>query len=266
MPNVSDISAVLERLAPLAAAEEWDNVGLLVGDRSRNVSRVMTCLTITPTTVAEAVAERAEMIVVHHPLPFRPVSRITTDDMVGRLLWQLIGAGISVYSAHTAFDSAHEGINQQWAERLQLSGVESLIAPAENAAAAVSPGAGRCGELPSTVALGDFVDRVKQLFALASVRFVGNAAAGLRRVAVACGSGGSFLDAALAKKCDCLITGEAKFHTCLAAEASGIALVLCGHYASERFAMESLAAQLSSQFTDVHVWASRREQDPIQER
>ena len=61
------------------------------------------------------------------------------------------------------------------------------------------------------------------------------------RVAVACGSGGSFLAAARDNDCDCLVTGEANFHTCLEAEAGDIGLVLVGHFASERFAMEQLA-------------------------
>lgn len=266
MPNVGDIASALAQLAPLAAAEEWDNVGLLVGERARSVSRLMTCLTMTPATVAEAISERAEMIVVHHPLPFRPLKRITTDDRVGELLWELIGAGISVYSAHTAFDSAKDGINEQWAGWLQLRNVEPLLAPRVSAANEEIIGAGRCGDLPAATTLGDLIDRVKVRFALERARFVGAAGAQLRRVAVACGSGGSFVDAAREKGCDCLITGEANFHACLAAEADGVALVLCGHYASERFAMESLADELSARFPAVNTWASRHERNPIHER
>ena len=74
MPTVGDVAHVLEQLAPLSLAEEWDNVGLLVGDAQWPADRVMTCLTITPETVAEAIAGRAHLIVSHHPLPFRPIS------------------------------------------------------------------------------------------------------------------------------------------------------------------------------------------------
>ncbi len=111
-----------------------------VGRRLRGaVTRLMTCLTLTPTTVDEAIGERAEMVVVHHPLPFRPVVRITTDSTSGRLLWRLIGAGISVYSAHTAFDSAAEGINQQWADALGLSAIEPLIPSAKTNTGGAAP-------------------------------------------------------------------------------------------------------------------------------
>ena len=89
MPTLAETVEILEQFAPLALAEEWDNVGLLVGDRGRSIQRLMTCLTITPTTVDEAVRERADLVVVHHPLPFRPLSRITSDTTVGRMLLAL---------------------------------------------------------------------------------------------------------------------------------------------------------------------------------
>ncbi|NQT35940.1 MAG: Nif3-like dinuclear metal center hexameric protein, partial [Planctomycetes bacterium] len=84
MQRVEAIEAFLKTFAPLELAEEWDNVGLLVGDRGRDVSRAMTCLTITPESVAEAIEQRADLIVTHHPLPFLPLKQLTTDTTVGR--------------------------------------------------------------------------------------------------------------------------------------------------------------------------------------
>src|SRR5262245_1294235 len=79
MPTVADVSRFFESYAPPQLAEDWDNVGLLVGDLRSPVSRLMTCLTITPASAAEAIRERAEVIVTHHPLPFRPLKRITCE-------------------------------------------------------------------------------------------------------------------------------------------------------------------------------------------
>ena len=128
MFNVSAITAFLEDFAPRRLAAEWDNVGLLVGDAKHSVERVMTCLTITPRSLREAVSEKADLIVTHHPFPFRAIKRITTDLPDGRMLLELIAAGIAVYSPHTAFDSARSGINQRLAEGLGLSDVGPLIA------------------------------------------------------------------------------------------------------------------------------------------
>jgi putative NIF3 family GTP cyclohydrolase 1 type 2 len=115
MPTIGDIAASLESFAPPALAEDWDNVGLLVGSPDWPAKRILTCLTITPTTVAEAIKQRAELIVAHHPLPFHSLKTITTATTTGQLLLQLIEARIGVYSPHTAFDSAQTGNKQHLA-------------------------------------------------------------------------------------------------------------------------------------------------------
>lgn len=268
MPAVADVARFLNALCPPQLAEEWDNVGLLVGDPARPAARVMTCLTITPASAAEAIAERADLIVTHHPLPFRAAKRITTETTPGRLLWQLIGAGVSVYSPHTAFDSAAEGINQRLARGLGLDAIEPLrpIVLRETAgdrtAAQMPLGGGRVGRA-SGATVRSIVERAKELLGVAHVQLVGDPARAVERVAVACGSAGEFLADAAKRGCDLFLTGETSFHTCLEAEALGVALVLVGHYASERFAVEELADILGQQFPEATAWASRRERDPL---
>ena len=85
----------------------------------------------------------------------------------------------------------------------------------------------------------------------------------VRRVAVACGAADELLAAARAAACDAMLLGEARFHTCLEAEAAGIGLVLPGHFASERFAVERLADVLAQVFPQLEIWASRQERDPL---
>jgi dinuclear metal center YbgI/SA1388 family protein len=260
--TINDVCSWLGEIAPLELAEEWDNVGLLVGDRTRGLERLMTCLTIAPTTAAEAIERRADLIVVHHPLPFHPVSQLTTDSAVGGLLWELLGAGVAIYSAHTAFDSASAGINQQLAKRLGLSCISPLVPRAASTSHA-ELGGGRYGILDRPVSLVELARCAASALATPQVAVVGEDESPVSRVAVACGSGGSFLAAARDSNCDCLVVGETNFHTCLEAEAGHIGLILVGHYASERFAMEELARMLAVQFADLDVWASGRERDPI---
>lgn len=260
MPTVGDVASVLEQLAPLGLAENWDNVGLLVGDPAWPAERVMTCLTVTPETVAEAVAERANLIVAHHPLPFRPVKTITTATTVGRLLLELVTHRVAVFSAHTAFDSASAGINQHLAIGLGLHEIKPLR-PIVGADA--DEGAGRCGIVGEPMTLADLARRTREFLGAESVRMVGEAEQPIGRVGVACGSGASFLEDAAAAGCDVLVTGEATFHACLEAEARGMGLVLPGHFASERFGMQTLADYLADQFATVRSWASRRERDPL---
>lgn len=261
--SLESICTALAEIAPLRLAESWDNVGLLVGDRKRPVSKLMTCLTISPNIVDEAVNEQVDLIIAHHPLPFKSLQRITADTITGNMLLQLIGAGTAIYSAHTAFDSAVGGINQMWAELLELSDIEPLVEIEDDRDRPSSDGAGRMGRLPNKMTLGELVRKAATAVAATAPRHIGQLDQPVSKVALACGSGGTFLSAARRRGCDAMITGEATFHTCLEAESLGIGLGLLGHYWSERFAMERMAEMLAEQFPDLEIWASRSEHDPI---
>src|SRR5262249_38673286 len=126
MTTVADIIEELQRLAPLALAADWDNVGLLLGARNAEVRRVMTCLTVTPESAAEAIDGGAQLTVTPHPVLFRAVKRLTTDTAEGLTLCALLRAGVAVFSAHTAFDDAPGGINDTLAGRLGLTNVGPL--------------------------------------------------------------------------------------------------------------------------------------------
>jgi dinuclear metal center YbgI/SA1388 family protein len=259
MPTIATIAAFLEQLAPFRLAEDWDNVGLLVGHRDRNVAKLMTCLTVTPASAAEAIEAGVELIVTHHPMPFNAVKRLTADTTPGRVLLDLIAAGVAVFSAHTAFDSAPEGINQRLATGLQLRGIAPMIPHPEG------QGAGRWGWLTETIPLAELASRLKRFLKIERLQLVGDRNKPVHTVAVACGAAGELLEAAQQNACDAMLVGEARFHTCLEAEALGIALLLPGHFASERFALDCLADVLARQFPDLQVWASRKEKDPIAE-
>ena len=271
MISINDIAVFLEQFAPAHLAEEWDNVGLLVGDRGREAKKVMTCLTVTPDSAAEAVDDKADLIVAHHPLPFTALRRLTADTTPGRLLWDLISARISIYSPHTAFDSAREGINQRLAVGLGLRGIQPLKTLEKTGTGTslrsepvpVFLGAGRWGWLEEPLALNRLGERLKQFLHIDRMQMVGDPERPIRTVAAACGAADELLAAAQAIGCDSMVIGEARFHTCLEAEATQTALLWPGHFASERFAVECLAEVLSKQFPQLKIWPSRRERDPL---
>ncbi len=126
MIRVNDVARWVEAFAPRALAETWDNVGLLWGDPAAELTRLMTCLTVTPATAAEAIDERAGLIVSHHPVLFRPVQQLRADRAATGMLWALARAGVSIISPHTAFDNTPGGINDGLARRLGLTDVGPL--------------------------------------------------------------------------------------------------------------------------------------------
>jgi dinuclear metal center YbgI/SA1388 family protein len=254
--SLVDVLEFLRQLAPLEAAEAWDNVGHLWGDAQGPVSRVMTCLTLSPDVADEAIENRAELIVVHHPILFRPVQRLTHETPTGAMLLALARNDVAVYSAHTAYDNAAEGINRQLADRL---GLESM-APLRVVEAAEI---GRLGRLPQPRKLKDLIADVKRQLGVTEIQYVGSPELRVERMAIGCGSGAEFLDDALRQNCQVLLTGEARFHACLEARERGLALILLGHFASEQPAMRILADQIRRQFPTLTVWASTVESDPI---
>lgn len=260
MTTVKDLCTFLDTFAPTSLAEEWDNVGLLLGDTAADVSRVMTCLTLTSDVADEAVSTGTNMIVSHHPILFRKVQRITSANAEGRMLLNLLSNGVAVYSPHTGYDSAIGGINRQLAESLGLQN----IAPIREREDDATCGSGRFGDLESDMSLTDFIAHVKNRLSLDKLQFVSGDGGDIKRVGVACGSAAEFLSDAKRKGCDALVTGEARFHALLEARTSGTPMILLGHFASERPSMEHMATVIAGEFPDVTVEASRVETDPLE--
>ena len=259
MTTVANIRELLLSIAPAHLAESWDNVGLLAGNPDAVADSVMTCLTVSDQTVSEAVSKSVDLIVTHHPIPFRPVSSITTETHTGSLMWTLASNGISVYSPHTSWDSAANGINQQIANGLGLANTQPLIPNQDDEQ---ELGAGRFGDWRGT--LGELAASLCEFLKIESLQSVGSLDSEINHVGIACGSAGEFIHNAKDAGCDVLITGETRFHTCLEAESMGIHLLLSGHYASERFSIENLAQLLADEFDDVLCFASENESDPLQ--
>ena len=259
MPTLSTVITELEQLAPLQLAADWDNVGLLVGSKRPTIDRVMTCLTLTADVAREAVAEQADLIVSHHPLPFRPVNQITDASATGGILLELLSAGIAVWSGHTAWDSAAGGINDLLAERLSLTDV----VPIEPDATTPELGFGRMGTAPAQQTVGDLARHLATSLALPGCHLAGPADRAAGRVGIVCGSGGEAVATVAATGCQTLVTGEIKLHNALDAIANGLAVVTVGHHASERFALEVLAERLAAGLPELHCWASPNDTDPL---
>lgn len=120
MAVVSDWLELLDEWYPPAWAEEWDNVGLQVGDRSRRAERALVALDPTAEVVGEAADKGCGLLVAHHPLLFRPLSRLDVDEPVGRTLAAALSGGVAVVACHTNADVASPGVSDALAEALDL--------------------------------------------------------------------------------------------------------------------------------------------------
>ena len=125
--KTSEIIDYLEEIAPTDLAMDFDNVGLLIGNRNASIKRVLICLEVTSEVVEEAINEKIDLIVSHHPVIFQALRRINEHEPKGRIIYKLIKNDIGVYSAHTNLDVTHGGLNNQLASIIGLRDIENLV-------------------------------------------------------------------------------------------------------------------------------------------
>ncbi|MBQ4612341.1 MAG: Nif3-like dinuclear metal center hexameric protein [Clostridia bacterium] len=226
----------LDSKAPFATAEEWDNVGLLVGNANDEVRRIVVALDVTYGALETARAVGAELIVAHHPVIFSPLRQLEGNS----LPYALAAAGIGVIAAHTNLDKAADGVNDTLAARLGLTEVR----PTED-------GMCRVGTLPEPTDAATFAKSVAAALGTA-VRT--NGGGQIKTVALCGGSGGDFLPS-LADKADAFVTGEVRHHEWLWANAHDFAVIEAGHYATEVPVVDTLCRWLTEAFPTLTVTA-----------
>jgi dinuclear metal center YbgI/SA1388 family protein len=262
---VADLVEWLERRYPPGWAEPWDRVGLVLGEPGAAVRRVLLAVDCVPQTVREALELGADMLVSHHPLLLRGVSSVAPTTYKGRIVHQLIRAGVALFVAHTNADVAAPGVSDALAGRLGLADLRPLR-PAEGAAAGAGRGAGRVGRLARPLTLAELADLVAAALPATSwgVRAAGDAAREISTVAVCGGAGDGYLADAVAAGADAYLTADLRHHP--ASEhlsTSGPALLDAAHWATERPWLDDLAAALRADWpAGVEVLVSDLVTDP----
>ncbi len=130
--TVADIIDALENWAPSSLAEDWDNVGLQVGSPKKEVKRLGLCLDLTPQTLKQAVTQKVDCLVTHHPLIFKPLKNLSFDSWQAALIRDLIKHDIAFVAAHTNLDSARNGVSEILASLLHLK-IERALLPSPGA-------------------------------------------------------------------------------------------------------------------------------------
>jgi dinuclear metal center YbgI/SA1388 family protein len=254
----NDIISYMEEIAPCCLAEDWDNVGLLIGNKMKKVKRLLLCLDVTADVVEEAVDINADMIISHHPLIFKGIKNIKELDGKGSIIYKLIKSNISVYSAHTNLDMAEHGVNAELARKLELCDTADMKSTAENGI-----GLGKIGYLRFPMTLNQFITHVKKSLHTGSLRVIGNVHGKVSKVATFCGSFDDDLHSVLLHKPDILVTGDVKYHTAMEALESKQCIIDAGHFNTEKIVLSSLQKLISEKFSDVEVNCSRVEKDPF---
>lgn len=262
MVKVQEIYDYLDSWAPFGIQMDFDNAGLLVGDREAEVSRVLVALDATLDVAKEAGRKKCQLIVTHHPLIFHPLKSVVPQDPTQAVVAQLVRKGLALISAHTNLDLAPGGVNDVLMERLgiQTKGVLEELGEAEG----IGPyGLGRWGELPEAMEPRAFAAHVKRALGTKSVRATLGPGP-VKKVAVCGGAGSDMVELAAKLGMDAYVSADAKHHEFLAAKALGVTFLDAGHYATENPAMPVLAAKLAETFgkRGVEVLLSAAQKEP----
>ncbi|EGW41160.1 Nif3-like dinuclear metal center hexameric protein [Desulfosporosinus sp. OT] len=260
--TVGLVAQIIEKIAPKSWAEDWDNVGLLVGSGSDSVERILITLDGTLEVVEEAKAYGAQLIVAHHPIIFRPLKNLRADNAAARVPLRLLGHQISYYAAHTNLDQSIVSSSRAFGEVLGLqemkileeSAYDLIPIPKRDEAAR---GYGVSGYLKKPEKLGllwkRFLDNLSQPgiyaqpYELSGVRLAGSLEKEVRKVAIVNGSGGRFVPKALFKGADLLITGDVDHHAVLDALEGGMAVGDLGHFLSEAPMLQAMYQYLTAE-------------------
>lgn len=251
MITAGDLYTFIDGWAPFSTAMDFDNVGLLVGDKTDRVSKALLALDITPAVAAEAQEKGAQLIISHHPVIFTPLKNIDRSSVP----YFLVKAGIAAICAHTNLDLAQNGVNTCLAKTLKVSDIKPLAFYNGLPSAII-------GMLGNTVASVDFAAHVKKCLSCEGVRYIeGNRP--VHTVAMCCGAGGDMIFEAAAHGADAFVTGEMKHHEWLAGMQAGMTVVDAGHFKTEDIVLFTLQECLQSQFPQVEFAIAQSNTDAV---
>lgn len=238
--KVKELVSFLYGIAPEDLKEDYDNVGLLVGDENAEITGVLVSLDCFDEVVSRAEDLNANLIVTHHPVIFEPLKSVTEQSLV----YKLINKGISVISMHTNLDKTEGGVNDALCAALGLFDVKTVITEEGFPI--------RVGELPEPEDPYTFAKTIKQALS-GAVKFVpGNK--DVLTVAVCSGSGGDFIYDAINCGADALVTSDVKHHLFIEAGENNISLYDAGHFNTEDVIVSPLCRDIATAFPSLPVF------------
>ena len=231
--RLENILNEFDKFAPFETKEEWDNVGLMVGDKNKEIKKSLVCLDVTVDNIEFAKENNCDLIVTHHPFILDTIKNLDYENEKSKMIVELIKNDIAVCSFHTNFDSAIGWINDILCEKLGLINYE-----------VDTPAIFRKGEFKKEISFSELVNKVKEILNVENVICSGNPNKKIKTVGVCSGGGGSLIENAY--PCDAFLTGEAKYHEFQNALSLNVNVIAAGHFETENIALFKLEEILNN--------------------
>lgn len=257
--KLREIAEAIERFAPLALQEDYDNAGLVVGNPDAEVHRALLAVDVTEEVLAEAEREGCDLIVTHHPLIFHPLRRLNEADYVQRCVARAVRSGIALYACHTNLDSTPGGMSWRLAAELGLQELQ-LLEPSPGKGEGV--GFGVTGRLPEAVPTLEFLRMVAQRLRVGAIRHSDVVSERVRHVAVCTGAGASLMGEAMASGAELYLTADLRYNDFMT-PSGRMTVADIGHFESEYCAIAILFEIFSKNLCTFAVRKSVCSRNPV---
>lgn len=246
--TADNIYRYIDTIAPFSIQDGFDNSGLLVGDRSREVKKAAVCLDITNDIVEECHSKGTDLIISHHPVIFTKIRSLDSRSPV----YRMISYNIAAICAHTNFDMVRGGISDIMYRLLGFGDPEN--APVLDLIHRDSGvGYGRIADLSVETTADKLAELSKKAFNCKGIKYC-DGGKPIKRVAVSSGAGNDFVYTCINSSIDALISGDIKHHGFVDARNSGVTVIDAGHYATENILCEMLLGKLKEEFPDIEFF------------
>ena len=257
--TLSNLLASFEKLWPKESAEDWDRPGLMVGNPSQEINKVLLAVDVTSEVIDQAIQTDCQLLLTHHPMLLRGVHELGELTLKGNLVAKAIKSGLAIFSAHTNADIAQGGVSQSLAKALELRNLAPLDAVS---------GHGIVGDVDE-IKLIDYARKISRAIPATAqgIRVAGDSEKLISRVGLVAGAGDSFLGMASLAGIDLFITSDLRHHPAQdfieqSKLTDGPALIDIAHWAAEWVWLDQAAAQLAGIHRDVEFIVSDLRTDP----
>lgn len=246
MIKLIDLINKIEKKYPLDLAFDFDNVGLLIGDKNKKISKILVTLDVTQKVINQAIEKNIDLIISHHPIMFRPIKKITSDTLEGRKIISLIANNIALYSLHTNLDVAKDGLNEyilnllgfDFEKNQELDAIRNVV-------------------LEKEILFDDILKILKNKLDLKHIRYI-KTKDKIKEIYLVTGSGKSYLSQI--PKGALLITGDLTHHESLDAKEEDISQIDIEHYGSEKLVKNLLYDVIKNINEDLEVYIADTEE------
>lgn len=228
-----NLEKILDEKLQKNKAEDWDNIGLLIGRKEKNINRVLIALELTEAVLQEAISVKADLVLAHHPLIFSGLKKIV-DQKGDNLVYNMIREDIAFYAAHTNFDKLEGGLNDYLAKLLEAKNVQ--IIPDET----MDTGILRVFEVEKKPVTA-VIEQIKKVLKIDKVRLIGDLSKEVTRIGVVTGAGGEYAEEANKNQADIFISGDIKYHQAVDFIKNNITVLDVGHFETEKIFPEAIS-------------------------